>query len=131
MCFCSLCQIMYGSKWAALKLMSNGSGQNGLAQRGFFMLVSAGSGGVVMSTAVVASTLTGKSTDTEANWEKIILNFKKELAAEEEKEKEKLKLAFDVVNSSGCGSGGIEERDGVRVMVRAKFSVPLSRREME
>ncbi|KAJ0911802.1 hypothetical protein HanRHA438_Chr06g0267211 [Helianthus annuus] len=36
-----------------------GSGQNWLAQRGFFMLVSGGSGGVVMSTAVVASTSTG------------------------------------------------------------------------
>ncbi|KAJ0683353.1 hypothetical protein HanPI659440_Chr16g0657401 [Helianthus annuus] len=75
--------------------------------------------------------LKAKDPDTEANWKKIILNFKKELAAEEE-EKEKLKpaLTSDVVNSSSCGGGGgIEERDGVRV--RAKFSVPLSRREME
>ncbi|KAL9992790.1 hypothetical protein Hdeb2414_s0008g00266001 [Helianthus debilis subsp. tardiflorus] len=72
--------------------------------------------------------LKAKDPDTEANWEKIILNFKKELAAEEEKEKLKPALTSDVVNSSGCGSGGgIEERDGVR----AKFSVPLSRREME
>ncbi|MFS8028670.1 hypothetical protein Hanom_Chr16g01513161 [Helianthus anomalus] len=75
--------------------------------------------------------LKAKDPDTEANWEKIILNFKKELAAAEEEKEEKLKpaLTSDVVSSSG--GGGIEERDGVRVRVRAKFSVPLSRREME
>ncbi|KAI3696230.1 hypothetical protein L1987_79241 [Smallanthus sonchifolius] len=58
--------------------------------------------------------LKAKDGDTEANWEKIILNFKKELDEEDR---------LNPPSSSGVdnnGSGG-----------RAKFSVPLSRREME
>ncbi|KAL8227619.1 hypothetical protein R6Q57_015203 [Mikania cordata] len=70
--------------------------------------------------------LKAKDGDIETNWEKIILNFKKELHAEEQL---KPPLTSDAVSGGGgdgCGDV-IEKRD----RVRAKFSVPLSRREME
>ncbi|KAI3516730.1 hypothetical protein L1887_15721 [Cichorium endivia] len=69
--------------------------------------------------------LKAKDGDMEANWEKIILNFKKEL---DEEEQLKPPSSSGVDNSGGCGGGeGIERRE----KARAKFSVPLSRREME
>ncbi|CAI9278562.1 unnamed protein product [Lactuca saligna] len=70
--------------------------------------------------------LKDKDGDMEANWEKTILNFKKELDAEEEQLKPKLTLTSDVVDNSEDGDG-FQRRD----RARAKFSVPLSRREME
>lgn len=67
--------------------------------------------------------LKAKDGDMEANWEKIILSFKKEL---DEEEQSKPKLTSDVVNNSE--DGDVSQR---RDRARAKFSVPLSRREME
>ncbi|KAI3817207.1 hypothetical protein L1987_10996 [Smallanthus sonchifolius] len=67
--------------------------------------------------------LKAKHGDMEANWEKIILNFKKELDEEEQ-----LKPPSSSGVDNNCGDGdGIEGRE----KARAKFSVPLSRREME
>ncbi|KAF5777355.1 hypothetical protein HanXRQr2_Chr12g0534631 [Helianthus annuus] len=60
--------------------------------------------------------LKAKDGDSEANWEKIILNFKKEIEQQDEQ--------LNYTQSSGDGG----ER---REKVRAKFSVPLSRKEME
>ncbi|XP_024988236.1 uncharacterized protein LOC112523038 isoform X2 [Cynara cardunculus var. scolymus] len=80
------------------------------------------------STAVVDRLileLKAKDGDTEANWEKIMVDFKKELDAEEQF-KPPL-LVSDVINNSGGGDDGMEKG----VSARAKFSVPLSRREME
>ncbi|KAL8258172.1 hypothetical protein R6Q59_030217 [Mikania micrantha] len=63
--------------------------------------------------------LKAKYGDMEANWEKTMLDFKKELDEEEQ---------LKPPSSSGVdNNGGIERR----VKARAKFSVPLSRREME
>ncbi|KAI3720056.1 hypothetical protein L6452_20964 [Arctium lappa] len=73
--------------------------------------------------------LKAKDGDTEANWEKIMLDFKKELDAEE-RFKPRLLISDVIDNNSGGGSGG---GDGIGKgdRVRAKFSVSLSRREME
>ncbi|XP_071687246.1 uncharacterized protein [Rutidosis leptorrhynchoides] len=76
------------------------------------------------STAVVDGLVLkfkAKVGDTESNWEKIILNFKKELDAEEEKQL-KAPSSSDVDTIAAAGSGDKS---------RAIFSVPLSRREME
>ncbi|XP_024991908.1 uncharacterized protein LOC112525848 isoform X1 [Cynara cardunculus var. scolymus] len=67
--------------------------------------------------------LKAKDGDTEANWEKIILNFKKEL----EEEEQLRPPSSSGVDNNGGGAEGIERRE----KARAKFSVPLSRREME
>ncbi|KAJ9563660.1 hypothetical protein OSB04_008820 [Centaurea solstitialis] len=71
--------------------------------------------------------------DTEANWEKIMLNFKKELEEEEEEQLKPRLLTSDVVinSSSHSHSHGGDGRIEKVVRARAKFSVPLSRREME
>ncbi|KAI3730594.1 hypothetical protein L1987_61765 [Smallanthus sonchifolius] len=67
--------------------------------------------------------LKAKHGDMEANWEKTMLNFKKELD-----EQEQLKPPSSSGVDNNCGDGdGIERRE----KARAKFSVPLSRREME
>ncbi|KAK9063730.1 hypothetical protein SSX86_017602 [Deinandra increscens subsp. villosa] len=69
---------------------------------------------------VLVLKLKAKHGDMEANWEKTILDFKKELDEEEEQ--------LRPPSSSGVdNNGGIERRE----KARAKFSVPLSRREME
>lgn len=66
--------------------------------------------------------------DTESNWEKIILNFKKELDEEEEEEQLKAPSSSGIDIDAGAVDGdGIDRRE----KSRAKFSVPLSRREME
>ncbi|XP_071691279.1 uncharacterized protein [Rutidosis leptorrhynchoides] len=64
--------------------------------------------------------------DTESNWEKIILNFRKELDAEEQPLKATSSSGVDTIAATSSGDG-IERRDPTRAI----FSVPLSRREME
>ncbi|XP_076941707.1 uncharacterized protein LOC143611384 [Bidens hawaiensis] len=77
------------------------------------------------STAVIDNLilkLKAKHGDMEANWEKTILNFKKELDAEQQQLK-----PTSSNNNNNINGNGIERRE----KGRAKFSVPLSRREME
>lgn len=76
------------------------------------------------------SKLKDKDGDMESNWEKIILNFKKELDLEHQQELEQEEEEVHQLKSQpSCsgGGGGCVGGSGVR----AKFSVPLSRREME
>ncbi|XP_076924334.1 uncharacterized protein LOC143586743 isoform X2 [Bidens hawaiensis] len=79
------------------------------------------------STAVIDNLilkLKAKHGDMEANWEQTILNFKKEL--ETEQQQQQLKATSSNNNNININNG-IERRE----KGRAKFSVPLSRREME
>lgn len=62
--------------------------------------------------------------DIEANWEKIIINFKKELDVE--KEQLKPKLSSDMVNNSEYG-----DAFQIKYKARAKFFVSLSSWEMK
>ncbi|GJT59607.1 hypothetical protein Tco_1003140 [Tanacetum coccineum] len=78
------------------------------------------------------SKLKDRDGDMESNWEKIILNFKKELDLEQQQQLEEEQIIKSQPSSSGVdnnngGGGGCGGGGGVR----AKFSVPLSRREME
>ncbi|KAI7739967.1 hypothetical protein M8C21_004180 [Ambrosia artemisiifolia] len=63
--------------------------------------------------------LKSKHGDMDANWEKTILNFKKELQQEEEQLKAASSSCVDNNNNNNNNKG------------RPKFCVPLSRREME
>nr|XP_043606861.1 uncharacterized protein LOC122578875 [Erigeron canadensis]XP_043606868.1 uncharacterized protein LOC122578875 [Erigeron canadensis] len=75
--------------------------------------------------------LKAKDGDTESNWEKIILNFKKELSDHHQllvAKDEDVELKPPPPPSSIGGAGDGDEK---KEIARPRFSVPLSRKEME